>query len=274
MVSVMSSQTIQNASDIPYTNADESYLLLRTELERFLSCLEMLGDDDWSKPTACTAWSIRDMVAHQAGGYASGTGYGEMFRQYRRKPKQGQLPEDAVNEFQLEERAEKSAAELIAELRQVGPAAIQKWAYQFRLAKLIAIPHQVAGMLSLRHLMWVIHSRDTWMHRLDICRAANLPFHQTVEHDGRIVELVMRDTAKALSSKLNGRAITVILTGIAGGKWKIGSGESVATLEMDVLDFNVWVSGRFSYEEGLSHANVTGDRGLVETAFKDLLILY
>jgi uncharacterized protein (TIGR03083 family) len=274
MVTVMNSQSIQNASDIPYTNADESFRLLRTELERFLSCLEMLGDDDWSKPTACTAWSVRDMVAHQAGGYASGTGYGEMFRQYRSKPKQGQLPEDAVNEFQLKERAEKSPAELIAELRRVGPAAIQNWAYQFRLAKLIAIPHQVAGMLSLRYLMWVIHSRDTWMHRLDICRAANLPFHQTHEHDGRIVELVMRDTAKALSSKLNGHAITVNLSGTAGGNWRIGSGESVATVEMDVLDFNVWVSGRFSYEEGLSQANITGDRGLVEKAFKDLLILY
>lgn len=215
MVTVTNSQTIQNASDIPYIKADESYRLLSVELERFLSCLEMLGADDWSKPTACTAWSIRDMVAHQAGGYASGTGYGEMFRQYRSKPKQGQLPEDAVNEFQLMERAKKSPAELIAELRQVGPAAIQKWAYQFRIAKLISIPHPVPGMLSLRHLMWVIHSRDTWMHRLDICRAANLPFHQTLEHDGRIVELVMRDTAKALSSKLNERAITIDLSGIA-----------------------------------------------------------
>jgi uncharacterized protein (TIGR03083 family) len=274
MVTVMNSQTIQNASDISYTNADESYRLLRTELERFLSCLEMLGDDDWSKQTACTAWSVRDMVAHQAGGYASGTGYGEMFNQYRRKPKQGQLPEDAVNEFQLRERAEKSPAELVAELHRVGPAAIQNWAYQFRLAKLIAIPHPIAGMFSLRHLMWVIHSRDTWMHRLDVCRAANLPFYQTLEHDGRIVELVMRDTAKALSPKLNGRAITIDLSGIAGGNWRIGSGEPVAKLQMDVLDFNVWVSGRYSYEEGVSHANITGERGLVEAAFKDLLILY
>ena len=158
---------ISDVIDIPYVTEDEAHALLQTELDRFLRLVETLGPDDWSKPTACSAWDVRDMLAHQAGSYASGTGYEEVFRQSR-NIRPGRLPEDAVNEFQLQERAGKTPAELIAELRQVGPPAAENWAYRFRLAKLVAIPHSVTGKLSLRHLMLVVHSRDTWMHRLDI----------------------------------------------------------------------------------------------------------
>ncbi len=200
----------------------EAYNLLQTELERFLVLVETLDDDDWDKPTACAAWSVRDIVAHQAGGYASGTGYKEMLRQTMRIPGRGQLIEDAINAFQLQERADKTPAALIEELRQVGPVAAKKWAYQFRFGKLFSIPHPVAGKLSLHYLMHVTHSRDTWMHRLDICRATGHAFEQTREHDGRIAELVMLDVANLPAKKFHWPTLVFELTGTAGGSWKIG----------------------------------------------------
>jgi uncharacterized protein (TIGR03083 family) len=174
----------------------------------------------------------------------------------------------------VRERAGRPPAELIAELRSVGPVAIRKWAYAFRLAKLAAIPHPVAGVLTLRHLMWVIHSRDTWMHRLDICRAAGRPFEQTAEQDGRIAALVMRDVEKALRGKLAGKSLLFQLTGIPGGSWKVGAGEPSATMEMDVLDFNIFASGRYRYEEARKLLSISGDFPLAENALKNLLILY
>jgi len=270
----ISLSTIANADSISYTHADEAHRLMTTALSRFLTLLESLHADDWSKPTACTAWNVHDMVAHQAGGYASGTSYKEMIRQYTSKPKPGQLPEDAINALQVSERADKTPAELLAELKQLGEIAAHNWAHGFNAIKWIATPHPVGGFMSIRHLMWIIHSRDTWMHRLDICRATNRPFEQTREHDGRIVELVVLDTAKKLNKKLNSQAITLSLTGIAGGTWKIGKGESVAEMEMDALDFNIFVSGRFSYEEGLKLAKISGDTLTVENAFRNLLVLY
>lgn len=274
MIAIASPTTFMNAVNIPYVDADEAYRLLQTELERLLALVETLEPDDWKQPTACSAWNVRDMLAHQAGGYASGTGYKEMFRQYRNKPKSDQLPEDAVNEFQLQERADKSPAELIAELRRVGPVAAKKWAYQFRLFKLVSIPHPDAGKLSLRHLMWVTHSRDTWMHRLDICRATGREFKQTREHDSRIAELVMLDVADCLSRKYNGPALVFELTGLAGGTWKIGAGDPAATITMDVLDFNIFASGRYTYEEARPMATVTGDVASAETALKEILVVY
>ncbi len=267
-------QSIPAAIDIPYVTADEAFSLLTHEFQRFIQLLEKLTDDDWSQPTACTAWAVKDILAHQAGGYASGCGYREMARQYSAKKKPGQLPEDAVNDLQVGERKDKSPTELVDELTRVAPQAIQNWVYGFKAVKWVSIPHPVSGSLSLRHLMWVIHSRDAWMHRLDICRATGQQFEQSVEHDGRIAALIMLDVAQQLQKKVAENAIVFDLTGIAGGIWKIGSGTETARLRMDVLDFNIFVSGRYSYSEGLARAELSGDTDLMKNVLNDLLILF
>ncbi len=274
MNTAISLSTIASAESIPCINADEAHRLMTTSFNRFMHLIESLDPEDWSKPTACTAWNVHDIVAHQAGGYTSGVSYGEMLRQYVRIPKPGQLPEDAINALQVGERKNISPAVLIDELKQVGPEAAHNWAHGFRAIRWMAIPHPVGGFMSLHYLISVIHSRDTWMHRLDICRATNRPFEQTREHDGRIVELVVLDTAKKLNKKLNGHAITIVLTGVSGSTWKIGKGDPAAEMEMDVLDFSIFVSGRFSYEEGMKRVKISGDQNLVKNAFKNLLILY
>ena len=112
------------------------------------------------------------------------------------------------------------------------------------------------------------------MHRLDICRATGKPFEQTAEHEGRIAALVMRDVAHQLAGKLEGKAIVFELSGIAGASWKVGDGEEVVRMRMDALDFNIFVSGRYSYEEGLTHAEFSGDKTFLQSLLKDLLILF
>ncbi|MCG2785034.1 MAG: hypothetical protein L6461_08005 [Anaerolineae bacterium] len=75
-------------------------------------------------------------------------------------------------------------------------------------------------------------------------------------------------------SVLDGQAISLNLSGIAGGAWTIGHGEPQAELGMDVLDFNIFVSGRFSFHEAMQRAKISGDKDLIVSAFKNLLILY
>ena len=157
MIAVSTPLAAQDVTGIRYVTADEAYTLMCTELNRFLVLVNKLDSEDWGKPTACSEWNVRDILAHQAGSYASGTSYKEMFRQVSNKPAPGQLIEDAINAFQLKERAGNSPAELIAELQEVGPIGAKKWAYNFRFAKLFSLPHPVAGKLPIRHLIWVIH---------------------------------------------------------------------------------------------------------------------
>ena len=187
--------------------------------------------------------------------------------------KPGGLPEDVINEFQLCERAAKSPAELVVELNKVGPLAARNWAYHFRLFKLFAIPHPGVGMLSLRHLMWVIHSRDTWMHRL------NLPGNREAFRANRRTRWTDRWSCEMWQRCFPGksaapRAIVPQLTGIAGGTWKIGSGEPAAAIRMDVLDFNIFASGRYTYEQARPLASITGDVKIAEKALQKILVLY
>ena len=148
MATISSFPLILETTTIPYVTADEAHAMIRAELERFIGLVEILEPADWGRPTSCSAWTVRDILAHQAGGYASGTSYIEMIRQYSHLPRSGQLPEDATNDFQLSERKGKSPAELITELKAVGPVAAQKWAYHFRLVKPLSIPHRTAGSLN------------------------------------------------------------------------------------------------------------------------------
>lgn len=274
MIAASTLPSAVHINGIPYVNAEEAYVLLTTELDRMLRLLEKLKPEDWNKPTACTAWTVRDMLAHQAGGYASGASLRELIRQMSARPEPGDLPEDAINAAQLRQRAGRTPAELLAELRRVGPVGAKNWAFGFGLLKLITIPHPVAGKLPLRHLMWVTHSRDTWMHRLDICRATGNLFEQTPEHDGRIAALVMRDVADALVRKYQGPALVFELSGAAGGIWKLGEGEAAAVISMNVLDFNIYASGRCSFEQVRPLAAISGDINSAERALKSILIVY
>ena len=108
----------------------------------------------------------------------------------------------------------------------------------------------------------------------EIHTAAGWAFEQTRAHDGRIAELVMLDVAGALARKLDGLALVFALTGIAGGTWKIGQGEPVAEIRMDVLEFNIFASGRYSYEQARPLATISGDISSAEKALKEILVLY
>jgi uncharacterized protein (TIGR03083 family) len=274
MVAISSVSGVFESARVPAITADEAYALLRTELERMLVLADSMGPDDWNKPTPCTLWNVHDMLAHQAGAYASGTGYRELIRQYSTKPKPGQPPEDAVNALQVSERTRRSPQELIDEIRRTGPTAIRKWAYQFRLFKLVTIPHPT-GKLSMRDLMQVIHSRDSWMHRIDLCRATGHKFEMTAGHDDRIVALIMADAQKVLANKIpEGRAVVYELSGLAGGTWKMGTGQPMSTIQMDAVDFSIYASGRFTYAEARAKANISGDVALAESILKQTQVLF
>jgi len=97
MSDVTSTQTILHAERVSNISADEAAILLHTEIERSLAPVESFGSEDWTQTTACTALTVRDILAHQAVGYASDSSYKEMIHQYMRIPQKSQLPEDAIN---------------------------------------------------------------------------------------------------------------------------------------------------------------------------------
>lgn len=252
-MTAISQPTLTGAGSVPPLSHAEAKGLAQVELDRFLALVKTLSGDEWEKPTDCTLWNVRHILAHQAGSYASFAIWSQFKRQWSQalKPQPGQLPVDALNQAQIEDRADVSPAELIAELEEVGPKAIATRQRLPAFLRALRLPFgPPLGTVRLDYLTDLIYPRDTWSHRLDICRATGREMVLTGEHDGRVIALVMRDLAAKLASQLKGASVIFDLTGPAGGRWHIGPAEnSSAVIQMDTLDFSRLTSGRLTLKE-------------------------
>ncbi|HSH77310.1 MAG TPA: hypothetical protein VLA19_02120, partial [Herpetosiphonaceae bacterium] len=172
--------------------------------------------------------------------------------------------------------AQASPAELMAELRTVGPRAIATRQRLPAILRALRLPFPVIGLARLDYLTDLIYPRDMWMHRLDICRATGREMVQTAEHDGRIVALVVRDLGQTLARRLKGAAVVYELTGPAGGAWRIGSSAPAATIRMDTLDFNLLASGRLTPGDARARPDtaVSGDPNVAAWALDNTSVLY
>lgn len=267
-----------DAAQIPALAHGEAGVMAHAELNRFLALVETLTGDDWGQPTDCTAWNVGDILAHQAGAYAGYTSWSEFKRQITAKAGPGQMMVDAMNERQLADRAGRTPDQLISELRAVGPKAIRtRQRLPWPLRKLPIPWGPPLGTTPVDYLTDLIYTRDTWMHRADICRATGQPFVQTAEHDGRVVALVVRDLARKLVDHLRGRSVVFDLTGAAGGRYRIGQmAEPTAILRMDVVEFNRLASGRISADAAKAQGLVTvsGDRTFADQVLAETSVPY
>lgn len=288
--------TLQNVADIPPLSHKEAGTLARVELERFIALLETLSADDWQRPTYCTLWNVHQMVSHQAGSYAGSASWAEFKHQWGSppRPKPGQMTVDAINDLQVADRAQATPAELIAELREVGPKAVAnrqglpafirglrfdpesflyawrpfelvralRWPYGPNFVSFNHAKQALRGRMRLDYITDLIYIRDTWMHRIDICLATGREMVLTAHHDGRMMALIMRDLAEQLKDVLNGQTVAYDIPGPGGGCWKIGPAFTpAATIQMDLLYFNVLASARMTPDEARAQrlVSISGD---------------
>lgn len=278
----MSPETAPTAGGIPGTSRREAAALMEVGLTRFAALLERFAPEDWTKPTACTRWNVKELAAHKVGSLAGFASWAEFRRQaspanqrpYRAR---GLSQLDAMNQLQVDDRADRTPAELIAELREVGPRAIRTYLRLPALVRAIRLPMPPpkGGLASLAYLTDTIFPRDLWMHRLDLALATGHPFVQTPEHDGRVVALVVRELALTLPRHLDGASVVYELTGPAGGKWRFGhSALPAAIVRMDALDFAPLSSERLRAADILSRAEIFGDDRLAQRALEHTAVLY
>ena len=144
-----------------------------------------------------------------------------------------------MNEVQVEERDHLTAAELVARWDTMWPKALKgrrrfpPFMRPIRLEFGPPIGKKPMGS----YLMDVVFTRDTWMHRIDICRAAGLDPVLTPDHDGRLLADMVAEWAR-----VHGLAFTLHLEGPAGGTFVSGSGGDELTI--DAVEWIWIVSGR------------------------------
>lgn len=270
--------TLPRAADIPRVTHAEANRLAQTEYERVLDLLESLAGDDWQQTTYCTAWNVRDMVAHLAGAVAGYASLAEFLHQTVRNPylRQAAVPVDGINTLQVEDRSDNSVAELVAEFRDKGQRAVDvRYKLPWLLRKLRLPMGGDLGVRPVEYLLDVIYPRDQWMHRYDICAATGQKMIVTAEHDKRLVALVLRDIAVKLERELASGNIVLRLTGDLSGAYRFGQKEQVdGDVTIDGYDFNLLASGRITAEEAEGRATIGGDRTKVRWFLTNLEVTY
>jgi uncharacterized protein (TIGR03083 family) len=218
---------------------DTAMELAKTEYERVVALLGGLSAQDWARPTDCPKWDVRAMAAHMLGMAEMSASIREGMRQMKAAEKRGGVLIDALTDLQVSERTEMSAAAIAARYAEVAPRAVKgrrRTPWFMRRTK--AGAQMINGreeMWSLGFLVDVIMTRDPWMHRVDISRAVGVPMELTADHDGVLVDDVVREWAAR-----HGQPFTLRLTGPAGGRWGSGGPE----LEFDAVEFCRVLSGR------------------------------
>jgi uncharacterized protein (TIGR03083 family) len=220
--------------------------LAATEYGRFLDLLRALHSDDWTKPTACASWDVRDTAAHSLGMVEMAASVREQGRQNKaaiaRREQRGGLFIDALTGLQVDERAEWTPQQIIDRFAARAPKAAKgrKRAPGFIRRRQLPALQDVDGRQeawTLGYLIDVILTRDPWMHRVDIVGATGADLILTADHDGVIVADVVAEWAAR-----HGQPYSLRLTGPAGGEWSQGS--DGPQLELDAVEFCRTVSGR------------------------------
>ena len=149
---------------------------------------------------------------------------------------------DSLTALQVAKHAATSNEQIVTRYAAVALKAAKGRRRTPRLVRGRTLPVQqaVGGVMeswTVGFLVDVILTRDTWMHRLDLCRAVGTDPVLTAAHDGAIVADVVAEWAGR-----HGQPCSLTLTGPAGGRWTFGSGGPA--LELDALEFCRVLSGR------------------------------
>lgn len=252
------------ASRVPRPGATEAAAIARAELACFLELISELDPADLDRPTHCSLWSVRDVVAHQASHAQSGSGIRGFFAQldprltraYRRT---GMSMLDALNQAQVDRRKDQPFDAVVTELKHGAEASIEARVRLHWLTRLLRAPVHPVGLMPLSTLLTEIFPRDMWIHRLDIADATGRPFRLDAEHNDAIIAGIVRDAAKHASKRLPGTAVELRLRGPRERTWSFGTGERMS-FAMDVADFARLASERATPEQVLQATETDAPR--------------
>jgi uncharacterized protein (TIGR03083 family) len=219
------------------------------EYRRLGVLLADLSDAEWLRPTDCSEWDVREMVAHLVGAAEAGASMRALVHQARlgRRLRPGEPGVDGMNAVQVQERADADPAHLRADLASTGARAVRRRGGLPAPLRALRVPFgPPLGTKPLGYLMDRIYTRDAWLHRVDISRATGRELVLTPDHDGRIVDDVVAEWAR-----VHKQAYRLTLTGPAGGTWSSGAGGE--EISLDAIEFCRILSGRAAGTGLLAH---------------------
>jgi uncharacterized protein (TIGR03083 family) len=216
--------------------------LAATETQRFEALLRRLQPTDWAKPTECPGWDVRDLATHLLAEAEMAASLREQMRQMRLAKKRGGVFIDALTAIHVEEHKSMTPAQIIDRYAVLGPKAARSRARTPALVRRRTFAHRqhLNGQdeaWTVGFLVDIIFTRDPWMHRIDLVRATGTAHDLTADHDGVIVDDLVKEWAGR-----HGQPFTLRIPGPAGGTWTAGTGGP--DYDIELVDFCRMLSGR------------------------------
>jgi uncharacterized protein (TIGR03083 family) len=239
-------ETATSVEGIAPINHKEGMALAEAEYRRYTEMLGQLRPEDWAVRTVNTDWNVKQLTQHVLGFAESNASFRVFVKAMRAGKKRASVKDydhfiHGVNEVQVEEREHLATDELVAQWKATWPKALKGRRHFPPFMRPIPLDFgPVIGKKPMgSYLMDVVFTRDTWMHRIDTCRAVGLAPVLTLEHDGRLIEDMVAEW-----TKLYDLSIRLHLEGPAGGTYIRGTGDEELT--MDAVEW-IWIlSGRGS----------------------------
>jgi uncharacterized protein (TIGR03083 family) len=215
----------------------EGTVLSRVQYARLLDVLTSLSDDEWALPTECPGWTVKDVAAHVLGNLECVLKPREFLRQVREgKRLDPEHPYDGLNAYQVRHYAPLSPDGLTRRMAEIAEPALRMRARTPWLLRHLVRPSlDVVGRVPMAYVLDVVYTRDTYLHRVDVCRATGRDI-VVDEVERRIVEDLVSEWAAR-----HGQPYRLRLTGPAGGTYGDGAGEEIVC---DAVEFTRFVSGR------------------------------
>lgn len=249
----MTAATVRS-SMIPELSHDEAMNLAATEYDRVLALADALTGADWACQTDCPDWDVRAMLGHMLGMLELQADVDERMRQI--KTAAGLAVESGIHRLhemtalQVREHAYLTHEQLVRALHEAAPRGLAARRAMSVDERAMTYNSELPGEdpWTFGYLYDTIHTRDPWMHRIDITRAIRREPELSAGHDGRIVADVVAEWARR-----HGQPFTIELTGAAGGSYDAGHGGLPFTL--DAVEFCRIVGGR-GHGDGLLATSV------------------
>ncbi|TDS83353.1 maleylpyruvate isomerase family mycothiol-dependent enzyme [Nesterenkonia aurantiaca] len=244
-------QELPREARLPQLDRTLATQLAAAEYARVADLLDRLTPEQWAAPTDCPGWEVRDMAGHMLGMVQMAASVPEMIRQQAtatlRARRRSGLQIDALTALQVEKNAALTAEEVAREYRRLSPRAVRNRLRAPRFLRNQTMEEETDGRWTFGYLFDVILTRDPFMHRIDITRATGVPMVATADHEGVILDDVVREWAQR-----HGRPVALELSGPAGGHWAFGHGGNAGgghrrdgePISMDPFEFCRATSGR------------------------------
>ncbi|MFG2244809.1 maleylpyruvate isomerase family mycothiol-dependent enzyme [Spirillospora sp. NPDC048823] len=253
----------------------------------FIGLLRGLGPDEWTRPTACPGWTVKDIAAHVLGDHVGRLSRGR--DQYEAlKPRGGEaFPDfiDRINDEWVTAARRISPRLLIEMLSSAGDEIAAFW----RAADMEAVGGPVSWAGPEPHPVWLDAARDFseyWTHHQQICDATG----RAGLTDPRYLEPVLDTFMRALPHTMRdvgaaeGAVLQVVVTGFGGWACVRGADRWVLRRETrarpsGLVELDPGTAWRLCTrgigpDLAAERVRAEGDRAMVEAALRIVSIIY